>query len=332
MTSPQDRHSSFGVDPREQERLTAVAKSVGRGLVAGSPWAAKYKDELISHGLSELFKSLKKTSIDNPEAYLVQTMKNKLYSLSRHQKVVHNGLRLLAADLPPGVTVRGVVSDKDDQFEVFPRNVQFRGLSLDVIAREEDRLRSLQAAAMIAVLPDPADRALLWDRFHTDQTLAELGQRHGTRSVTSVANHLAKLVGAAGRPGAVEPAGVVVGMLPFRSADVFVHLLQQFDELDILSDAVGAAIGHMQYAARFSPQHRQQSVLGVARLQYLARNLPDNRGLTHKVLGRLVRTACFYVLEETDARHDHHDPRGLEDDVMVVKAVGDVLRRYRSKP
>jgi hypothetical protein len=116
-----------------------------------------------------------------------------------------------------------------------------------------------------------------------------------------------------------------------KAADAFVKILQNFDELDLLSDPISTAIGHLEFAAQYSEAHRQQSILGVARLRSLARHMPNNRGLTNKVLGRLVKAACFYVLEVNDGRHDRQDSRGLSDDVAVVKAVSEVVRSYSAK-
>jgi hypothetical protein len=239
---------------------------------------------------------------------------------------------LLADELPAGVRIQGV-DERGRNSDVFPRNNELRGLSLQVISKEEDHLHSLQAQAMIHVLTDEGDKDLLTDRFFAEShmTLAQLGKKHGGRSATAMANYLAKIVGTANAAGAVEPAAIVVGKLPMKAADAFVKILQNFDELDLLSDPISTAIGHLEFAAQYSEAHRQQSILGVARLRSLARHMPNNRGLTNKVLGRLVKAACFYVLEVNDGRHDRQDSRGLSDDVAVVKAVSEVVRSYSAK-
>jgi hypothetical protein len=218
--------------------------------------------------------------------------------------------------------------------EVFPRNAQTRGLSLEIISKEQDQLHSLQATAMISVLPEGEEKSVLEYRFFESDglSLAQLGKKFGGRSATAMANFLAKIVGTANSSGAVEPAAIVVGKLQMKTAEAFVKVLQNYDDLDLLSSPIQTAIGHLEFAAHYSEDHRQQSILGIARLRYLERHMPNARGLSNKVLIRLINAACFYVLEVNDGRHDRQDGRGLQDDVAVLKAVSDVVRRYSPKP
>jgi hypothetical protein len=270
--------------------------------------------------------------IENSAAYMTRVIKNRVTDLARHREVQFRQLRLLAHELPAGVRIQGV-NHGGESTEVFPRNAQTRGLSLEIISKEENQLHSLQARAMIAALPESEERLVLEDRFfeNDDLSLAQLGKKFGGRSATAMANYLAKIVGTANNSGAVEPAAIVVGQLQMKTADAFVKVLQNYEDLDLLSNPIQTAIGHLEFAAHYSEDHRQQAILGIARLRYLGRHLPNARGLSNKVLIRLIKAACFYVLEVNDGRHDRQNARGLQDDVAVLKAVSEVVRKYSPK-
>ncbi len=323
---------------RAVEELQSVANRIVAGIIRRERWLELHADELMATAVQDLLSANRKRakqkldSIENSAGYMTRVVQHRVTDLARHREVQNRQLRLLADELPAGIRIQGV-DERGRNSDVFPRNNDFRGLSLQVISKEEELLHSLQAQAMIHVLTDEGDRALLTDRFFSESqmTLAQLGKKHGGRSATAMANYLAKIVGTANAAGAVEPAAIVVGKLPMKTADAFVKILQNFDELDLLSDPITTAIGHLEFAAQYSEAHRQQSILGVARLRSLARHLPSNRGLSNKVLGRLVKAACFYVLEVNDGRHDRQDSRGLSDDVAVVKAVSEVVRSYSAK-
>lgn len=323
---------------RDLKALQEIAGQIVALAVRRDSWLQMYTDDLKSLAVTDLMKAnerrakQKLTELENPAGYMTRVVQHRVTDLARHREVQNRQLRLLADELPAGIRIQGV-DERGSSSDVFPRNNDFWGLSLQVISKEEEQLHSLQAQAMIHVLTDEGDKALLTDRFFAESqmTLAQLGKKHGGRSATAMANYLAKIVGTANAAGAVEPAAIVVGKLPMKTADAFVKILQNFDELDLLSDPITTAIGHLEFAAQYSEGHRQQSILGVARLRSLARHLPSNRGLSNKVLGRLVKAACFYVLEVNDGRHDRQDSRGLSDDVAVVKAVSEVLRSYSAK-
>lgn len=337
MASPTDDKMT-NAQRRDLKALQDIAGQIVDGVLRRERWLVMYADDLKSLAVTELMKAnerrakQKLTALENPAGYMTRVVQHRVTDLARHREVQNRQLKLLADELPAGIGIQGV-DDRGRSSDVFPRNNDLRGLSLQVISKEEDHLHSLQAQAMIHVLTDEGDKALLTDRFFSESqmTLAQLGKKHGGRSATAMANHLAKIVGTANAAGAVEPAAIVVGKLPMKTADAFVKILQNFDELDLLSDPITTAIGHLEFAAQYSEAHRQQSILGVARLRSLARHMPNNRGLTNKVLGRLVKAVCFYVLEVNDGRHDRQDSRGLSDDVAVVKAVSEVLRSYSAK-
>jgi hypothetical protein len=324
---------------RELKALQEIAGQIVVLVVRRDPWLLMYADDLKSLAVTELLKAnerrakQKLTALENPAGYMTRVVQHRVTDLARHREVQNRQLRLLADELPAGVRIQGI-DEHGRNSDVFPRNNELRGLSLQVISKEEDHLHSLQAQAMIHVLTDEGDKDLLTDRFFAESqmTLAQLGIKHGGRSATAMANYLAKIVGTANAAGAVEPAAIVVGKLPMKTADAFVKILQNFDELDLLSDPITTAIGHLEFAAHYSEDHRQQAILGIARLRYLSRHMPNSRGLSNKVLIRLIKAACFYVLEVNDGRHDRQDARGLQDDVAVLKAVGDAVGRYLPKP
>ena len=55
-----------------------------------------------------------------------------------------------------------------------------------------------------------------------------------------------------------------------------------------------------------------------------------NGGLINKHLNRLVKTACFYVIEVRDAKKDDL-PNGLRDDVSVLTAVYQAVKDFETK-
>lgn len=326
-------------EEREAEQFSQSAKNIVQSLVRREPWLNLHADDLQAIAVQDLLAAnarrikQKLDPIENPAAYMTRVMKNRITDLGRRRQVQYRQLRLLAHELPDGVRIQGV-NHGAESTEVFPRNAQTRGLSLEIISKEQDQLHSLQATAMISVLPEGEEKSVLEYRFFESDglSLAQLGKKFGGRSATAMANFLAKIVGTANSSGAVEPAAIVVGELQMRTAEAFVKVLQNYDDLDLLSSPVQTAIGHLEFAAHYSEDHRQQSILGIARLRYLERHMPNARGLSNKVLIRLIHAACFYVLEVNDGRHDRQDARGLQDDVAVLKAVSDVVRRYSPKP
>jgi DNA-directed RNA polymerase specialized sigma24 family protein len=326
-------------EEREAEQLSRSASKIVQTFVRSEPWLNLHAGDLQAIAVQDLLAAnarrikQKLDPIENPAGYMTRVMKNRIIDLGRRREVQYRQLRLLAHELPPGVRIQGV-NHGAESTEVFPRNAQTRGLSLEIISKEQDQLHSLQATAMISVLPEGEEKSVLEYRFFESDglSLAQMGKKFGGRSATAMANFLAKIVGTANSSGAVEPAAIVVGQLQMKTAEAFVKVLQNYDDLDLLSSPIQTAIGHLEFASHYSEDHRQQSILGIARLRYLERHMPNARGLSNKVLIRLINAACFYVLEVNDGRHDRQDGRGLQDDVAVLKAVSDVVRRYSPKP
>jgi len=188
----------------------------------------------------------------------------------------------------------------------------------------------LRAAATVAIMPDEWDRKVLADRFYGDThvTITDLARRHG-KTPNVMANYLASVLGTPERPGAVAPVATMLGALSSRQATAFVRVLvQHHDDLGVVTDPFGAARGHLELAGARSLRHRRDANEAIARLTWLARHLPDSRGRANKILRRLALAACLYVIEEQDANDDRHDPRGLADDVAVLKAAREAIMRH----
>jgi uncharacterized membrane protein YkvA (DUF1232 family) len=325
----------MGTEPRAKSehpeviarRRQVLAARLAKRVAAREVWARPYVNELESQALIALTRHLEQGEIENEEHFMLRVMGNRLIDLGRTRNVDNRKFEKLST------LVRHLKVTEHGGHEVVPAGDGFRGLSLNIIEDEEAQIRNLQVLAATACVPDPDDRALLRTKFLSDEdlTLAQLGKRFGGKTAPGMANHLRRFLGSDDEPGAVEPAVVLVGKLPIYMADAYVRVLNRYDDLDVLSDPFGAAIGHLEFAGRYSEAHRRCAVEGKARLQWLSRNLPSTRGLPNKILRRLVIASCFYVLEEDDAVHDQYSAKGLADDVRVLKATFEVLRKYSAK-
>lgn len=308
-----------------------LAERIARQIVARERWASLFEHDLVAHGLDQLEKQLQRGPVDSEPAFLRRVMHRRMLTAARMRRTEAKRFDRLALD------VRRVKVSKQKGAagsDLAENGLPFGGLSLQFIENEEQEMMSLQAAMAAACLPDEEDRSLLRDRFFdpSDLTLAELGALHGGKTAQGMANHLRRFFGSGDQPGAVEPAVVMVGRLPLPLARAYVRVMEEFDDLDVMSDPFAAAVGHLEFAGRFSKAHRAYAVEGTARLQWLARHQPSNRGLPNKVLRRLALAACFYVVKQDDAAHDQWNPRGLADDVRILKGVQTVLGEYAPKP
>lgn len=203
-----------------------------------------------------------------------------------------------------------------------------RGLSLDIINREEQETLNLAASAAVLILPDDDDQALLSDWYFEGLSIAELARRHGNRQPRATANRLARLIGTADEAGAVTPVMYAMQKLNLLTAHEFIGQIRRLYATENMSDPLAAAIGHLELAATHSDAHRRQATLGILRLQWLQRHRPSNRGLGNKILLRLITAACTYVVEVDDARHDVTSEVGLHDDVNVLSAVQKAVERF----
>jgi hypothetical protein len=304
----------------ELRRYKAVVEQIARQQCAQQNWLRGMDGDVSNFTLTQLQKAMKQTEILNIEAFVTTVVKNRINDLGRRHKVEEG--RMYFQDFER--SARG--GD-----ELIQNNRGMRGLTLDIIEQEDRRVLSLKASAAVAIMPDEKDRDLLKHRFYGfDVSITELAATYG-KTPNSMANYLQKILGGNGDLGAIEPVYQVVERLQLRTASAFVKILQEYDDRDQLTDPIGGAISHLEFAGTYSEAHRQLAVLGVARLRWLGRREIDNRGLTNKLLKRLVKAACFYVHEPEDARHDRLDANGLRDDVNVLEVVSEVVREFQTK-
>jgi hypothetical protein len=301
------RKKSLSVDRLNE--LTEFAIRVAKARARRERDLLPLAEDIANKALESLVRAMRTQEIHNEEGFLTWKIKRLVIDAGISRNAAEGHLKMLEGGLP--------------------RKPSLRGLSVDVIDREERQMLNLRAAAIKAVMPDPADRALLDDRFYRpDLTITDLARRHGGKSPNAMANYLKKILGDERTPGAAECVSDVVGRLSLSTARVFVRLLVDYDDLDVVSDPFAAAVGHLEFMATRSPGYKRAATHGIARLRWLERNRPNNRGLTNKLLNRLIRTTCFYVLEVHDARHDRFDDLGLVDDIHVLDAVYRAVRRF----
>lgn len=316
---PTTRTAAYG-------ELWDVAVHIARNRIGRRAWLAAEAEDLASYALEKLDRASRRNEIRNEEAFLSVVIRNRVVDLAISRDAEQARLALLDDELP----VQRLVAGRSGPREVRRRGSQQRGLSLEVIQKQEHDMVLLRAAAIVAVMPDEWDRAVLNDRFYgdTSMTITELARRHG-KTPNVMANYLAAVLGTEQQPGAVAPVATLLGDLSFRQATAYVRVLITHDEeLGIVTDPFGAARGHLELASVRSAQHRRDANEAIARLTWLRTHLPNSRGRPNKILRRLVTAACFYVIEEHDANDDRHDPRGLSDDVAVLKSARTAVTRH----
>jgi len=310
--------------------LWEVSVRIARGLIGRRTWLAADAEDLASHALERLARAARREEIRNDEAFLTRVIQNRILDLAISRDAEQARLALVHDEHP----VQQLAGGHSEPREVRRRGSQQRGLSLEVIQKEERDMVLLRAAATVAVMPDEWDRAVLADRFYSDtpMTITELARRHG-KTPQVMANYLASVLGTPEQPGAVAPVRTMLDELSLRQATAFVRvLIQHHDDLGVVTDPFAAAHGHLELASTRSAQHRRDATEAIARLTWLRQHLPDSRGRPNKILRRLALFACLYVIEERDANDDRHDPRGLADDVAVLKAARATLVRHAPKP
>lgn len=306
----------------EVARWTAAAQTIARQQCRKFVWLQQETDAVSNYALTQLLSVMKRSEVLNPEAYLTRIIINRINDLGRQHKVTEARLQFFDYERP----------SKSGEPGGFPSSYgPMGGLSMDFIKKENRRVASLKVAAVIAIMPDAFDRELLVDRFYDDElTVTELAQMYG-KTPNTMANYLQKILGGNGHVGAVAPVYQVIEKLQLGTASAFVKILQEFDNRDQLSDPIAGAISHLEFSGTYSDAHQQLAAKGIARLRWLNNRDINNRGLTNKLLKRLVKAACFYVHEVNDARHDQLDARGLQDDVSVLDAVYEVVREFQTK-
>lgn len=273
---------------------------------------------IANQAMASLADRIETEDVANPAGFLTWKIKRLVIDAGLARKVEVNKMVLFNVEVPryqKNFSGGG-------EMELLPRDDQFRGLSLPIINDEESEAVNLKAAAIIASMPDPDDRELLTSRFYGfDLSITDLARMHGNKSPNAMANYLKKILGTPEEPGAVKCVGLVMDRLSLTTGRAFTRILANYDELDRLSDPIGAAIGHLEFMGTQSSGHRKLAAKGIARLQWMARHRPSNRGLPNKLLNRLITAGCFYVIEVRDARHDEYDEFGLVDDIKVLDAI-----------
>jgi|694.fasta_scaffold12303_8 hypothetical protein len=303
-----------------------VAIRLAAGMTSNDSYLSHVSDDIANRALMELARKMARETVDNPAAYMMWKMKRLKLDYLRQRKGEISRLILWEEE---AAAVRGkrLGDDVDTRRHWF----NSRGLSADIISKEEEQMANFQALAMTEIMPDDEDREILRMRFYEiDKSISDIARQHGNRTPASMANHLRKLLGSQDTPGALTSVRDAVGELSLATAMAFCREITFLDGKSLVSDPIGAAIAHFEIASTYSPAHQERAATGIAHLRWIQRNQPSNRGLPNKILNRLIRAACFYVVETNDARHDEYDDLGLHDDVSVVAAVQRAVRKYRN--
>jgi hypothetical protein len=310
------------VDLAHRDAAIAIAKSMTRH----DKYLQQISDDLANSALKELARAMSREHIHNPDAFMSWKIRNLMYDQLRQRKAEISRLHLWNEEMMAGRGKR--IGDFVDT-----RNHWFgnRGLSLNIITREEEYTAALQAFAMIHIMPLDDDRAILKSRFYQpEMSISDIARQHGDRTPAAMANYLRKLLGTQDTPGALSPARDAIEMLSPTTGTAFCREICFLDDKSLVSDPIGAAIAHFEIASTYSQAHQERAATGIAHLRWIQRNQPTNRGLPNKILNRLIRAACFYVVETNDARHDEYDDLGLHDDVNVVAAVQRAVHKYHN--
>jgi hypothetical protein len=285
-----------------------------------------FANDFANKALTELHRRSLTEKVDNPEAFLTWKIKNLILDELRRYKAEISRLNLWRDEL---AATRG--QRMGEEVSTRQHWLNSRGLSADVIAKDEEEMAGLQALGMSMIMPDVADRQILQDRFSQSEiSITDLAHKHGRRTPSSMANYLRKVIGTESEPGALSPVRDVIGELSIATANAFVVEIINLDDKELVTDPVAGAITYLELAGTRSPAHKERATMGIAHLRWIDKNQPSQRGLPNKILHRLTRAACFYVLETNDARHDELDDLGLHDDVNVVAATQKAIRKYRN--
>ena len=293
---------------------TQSAARIADQIIYRSFWLQRYRDDLISHGLNAWIIQQEREEVRNVEAFFTTVMRRRIIDIQRRSETKNEQLGLL------GDHIQGKAGPL--------------GVSDVAIAREMEKLGRRQIRAVIASIPNQEDRDLICTWLFSDGkiSLKDLGALYGGRSPQAISNYLSKFFGTANNSGALLAVVKLIELLNERDGEAFVRVLETFEDRDLGTDPVNAAIVHIESVGRISNDHQTKAKQAASHLRWLRENIPDNRGLINKVLRRLVYAACFYVVESNDSRPDRTHPLGLNDDVLVLRRTTEVVRRYRSKP
>lgn len=310
--------------PIDLRQWWGPALRIARQRIGHRAWLRRHEDDLVNFALEKLQRQASQEDVRNPEGFLSVVIHRKIIDMSISHDAEAERLALLVDELGPLLEL-----GKDGELRELVRRQSLRGLSADVIAEEERRLTRLRAAASIAVMPDEESQLILADRFYDDSLadISALARRH-KKSPNVMSNYLAKVIGSHSDPGAIGVVSEVLRSLQLRTAEAFVRILVDLDNLDVVTDPFAGAISYLELIGARSPDHKKVAVTAIARLRWLERNFPNNRGIGNKILRRLVTAGCLYVMEENDAVHDFYDVRGLTDDLSLLTALFEVVRNH----
>ena len=147
--------------------LWEVSVRIARGLIGRRAWLAADAGDLASHALEKLARAARQAEIRNEEAFLTRVIQNRILDLAISRDAEQARLALVHDEHP----VQRLAGGRSEPREVRRRGSQLRGLSLEVIQKEERDMVLLRAAATVAVMPDELDRAVLADRFYSDTSM-----------------------------------------------------------------------------------------------------------------------------------------------------------------
>jgi hypothetical protein len=301
------------------------AVQIARQRIGRRAWLAHSADDLASYALEKLVGAMQRMQIDNPEGFISAVIRNRIIDLAISRDAEAERLVLAQDELP----VQKMGGRASAPVEVRRRGGPVRGLSLEVIAREDREIVALRAAAIVAVMPTEDERRIIADRIYADppMSITELARKHG-KIPQVMANYLTRVIGSDEQPGGIEPVRTVLEALSVRTATAFVRILVGDDDTGGVSDPFAGAVSHLELCASRSPMLERDANEALARLRWMKNHLPSQRGLTNKVLRRLTLAACIYVIDVHDAVNDERNANGLKDDIAVLKAVSDALRAH----
>ncbi len=313
---------------RDRDRdYSNEALRIARSLTRHDAYLKLFAEDFANKALLELKKAMATKVINNPAAFMQWKIRKLMFSAIRTRNAEIGRLNMWQEEMQ---AARG--KRIDDHFDTRRHFFNKRGLTLDVISKEEQQMTNLKAAAIVAIMPDRNDRQILADRFYKpDMSISDIARKHGGRSPSSLANHLKKILGTDRVPGAIAPVAQMMDQLSIATATAYLREISRLDEASVVTDPFSGAISYLELASTHSTAHRRSATVGIARLRWLEANMPSQRGLQNKILARLVRAACLYVMEPNDGRHDLRSDLGLHDDVKVLEEVHRVVARYANK-
>lgn len=323
-TLPTANDRGRAVTRRQDDAYFKEGQRIARGLTRGDAYLGQFIDDFANAALLALKKEMERNEVRNPAAFMQRKIQWLTLDARRKRKAEISHLKVWDEEVR---AIRG--KREDDRIDTRNHWYAQRGLSLNIIEKEEQQIANLQAAAIVAIMPNTEDRKLLEYRLYQRQlSISQIARKYSDRSPSSLANFYTKILGTESMPGAATPVVEVIGHLSIATATAYLREIARLDVASVVTDPFAGAISYLELASTYSPEHKRMATIGIARLRWLRTHMPSQRGLPNKILGRLVRAACLYVIEPNDARHDQHSDVGLQDDVKVLEEVFRVVSKY----